>query len=176
MYTKSFVSALLLIFASTAQAGITPTESIDEKSWVDNVFDSVLSSYSHVRHCLEFTAEELDLPIELMMSVLIAENGIIAPINPNNDGTNDYGYFQINDKRLEELAELSITKDDLINDGCRNTFAAGFILKRHIIRSGDFWEGVGNYHYGIWGRYPSRHFVYRDKVYKAWQRILNAAG
>lgn len=69
----------------------------------------------------------------------------------NSNGTIDLGPMSINTVWLPSLARHYRTtepelKHRLATNGCANVAAAALILKRHIVKHGDVWEGVANYH------------------------------
>lgn len=165
-----FVSLLTLI-PQGAFAKENATTGLDS-NWVERFFDERAPQYKDVKHCIEYTSYKLGLPIELLVSVMMVENGGTNPKRLNNNGTYDYGVFQINDARLPELDHLNVTKEDLVNNSCLNVFVGGYILKGEITKAGEFWAGVGNYHYGLWGKYPENHYQYIERVFTTWKSLL----
>ena len=166
-----FASALLLV-APMPGAGASESSVGERSSWLNDFFDERAPQYKDVQHCVEFTSTRLNLPPELLVSVMMVENGGLNPRRLNNNGTYDHGIFQINDVRMPEIEHFNISKEDLIHNNCLNVFVGGYILKREIRKAGDFLVGVGNYHYGRWGRYPENHYRYIERVFNTWKSLL----
>lgn len=158
--------------ASESTANSVSESPIDEgKNWFDRIFETELDQYANVKECIRYTAHKFNLQKELLVAVLMTENGIAAPVRRNNDGTYDLGFYQINQVRLPELKRFQVTEEQLINNHCLNTYMAGYLLWSEIDSAGDFWSGVGNYHYGSWGEYPQHHYRYIKRVYENWTRL-----
>lgn len=165
------------LFAVTMAYGGSPDQNSEanNKPWLDHFFSERAPMYAHVRGCLEFSSEYFALPIELLISVMLVEDGARNRKRRNNNQTYDYGIFQINDVRIPEVEYMGITKETLIHDDCLNSFVGSYILHKEILRASNFWEGVGNYHYGSWGRNPQHHYAYINRVHNAWKNLLQYA-
>lgn len=112
--------------------------------------------------CIYAAAQYQQLPVELLYAVMEREGGKVGTVKQNKDGSKDLGVFQINSRWLPMFAHYGISKYDLIYNGCVSAQAGAFILKREILRAGDFWTGVGNYH----SHTPKFHTPYMLHVWK----------
>lgn len=163
---KLFASGLLyLALSSQAVSNQVP-------SWAINAFNKQLNAYSHLAECAVYTAYTHNIHLELLLSVLLVENGGVARKNPNKDGSFDYGVMQINTVRLGEIEHLGVTSLDLMENDCLAVFVGGYLISKELEKAPSFWEGVGNYHYRIGGRWPRHHHKYRENVYKAWLSLI----
>lgn len=172
MTKQAFFSLFASAALSMGSLGASPDYAVQYDTWVDRFFEQRAPEYAHVRTCLEFSAEYFHLPLELLVSVMLVENGITARKRRNNNQTYDYGIFQINDARIPEISYMGVTEEVLIHDDCLNAYVGSYLLYKEIHRAGDFWEGVGNYHYGLWGRFPQHHYAYIERVHRVWKNLL----
>ncbi len=178
MSIRSFVSCIAVVFfagAVNADPSVqTDTAQSASGGWFDRAFNTHLSEYQSYKDCISYSADYFKLSRELMVAVLMTERGYSAKVKQNNDGTFDLGIYQINQVRLPELKQFNIDAVTLATDQCINAFMAAYILHNEINDAENYWEGVGNYHYGIWGKYPANHFRYIDKVYRNWLKLAEA--
>lgn len=175
MFIRSFVKAALIVSFSCASAAEPSSQSssvsADSEGWYNHIFETELADYKRYKNCISYSADYFSLGHELMVAVLMTERGMNARVKQNNNGTFDLGIYQINQVRLPELQQFDIDAVTLATDQCVNAFMAAYLLKQEIMDADDFWEGVGNYHYGRWGDNPTHHYRYIDKVYRNWLRL-----
>jgi hypothetical protein len=145
----------------------------------DKIYSTHMKKYSKYRKCIKFTAETFNLPEMLLLAVLKTEGGTMGQCNiikskknkvMNN--TKDCGPMQINTVRSAQIENIGMSYSEVTNSACKNIVAGGFILAYEINKSGDFWSGVGNYHYHKSGPAPRHHYKYINLVYKNWQSLL----
>ena len=172
MLNKSCL-AFLLAFLSFEATAVQMQCHGNATHWRDIAYSNgVMSKYKDVRNCIAWTAYQFDLPEELLYSMLYVERG---PVNgkcrTNKNGTQDCGPAQINDVRLKDLSQFSLTKNDIKSKPCHNVWAMGYLLRREIEKAkGRIWLGVGNYHYH-YSVNQKIHNRYVGKVKNAWKKL-----
>lgn len=140
--------------------------------WREVAYVGNMEKYKNLTHCIEWTGYQFKLPEELLYAVLKQEQGSVgAPGSVNRDKTKDYGPGQINDVSIPELVQFDVNRDVLIENGCANIWSVGFLLRKRIDAAGDFWTGIGNYHYHINGPFPVHHYKYRNLIKKHWGNL-----
>lgn len=160
------ILAVMLVFGFSAEASV---------ALKDKIYSTHLKQYSQYRKCIQFTTETFNLPEMLILSVLKSEGGTTgkcSTIMVKGKPTTDCGPMQINSQRAAELSEVGMTYEDVRRDGCKNIFGGGYLLAKEIIKSKDFWTGVGNYHYNKNGKAPRFHYKYIRWVHTNWQELL----
>lgn len=156
-----FVSLFVGVFASA-----------EPIHWRSIAYVGVMAKYQPLLHCIEWTGYQFKLPEELLYSILKQEQGSVnAPGSLNNNKTKDYGPGQINDVSIPELTQFDVDRKMLIENGCANIWSTGYLLRKRIDAAGDFWTGVGDYHYSIKGPFPVHHFKYINQIRKHWQDL-----
>jgi soluble lytic murein transglycosylase-like protein len=149
---------------------------IAQASWQDTAYQTILKPYVQYRDCIKSASESVGIPEVLLMSVIRQEygySGLAKKNNPNVYGvTHDYGVMQINDVRLIDHQSLI---PHIKNNGCFNILVGARMISKEITKAEDFWQGVGNYHYNINGKYPIRHSRYVKGVRAKWQEIYDIA-
>lgn len=145
----------------------------------DKIYATQMKPYAKYRKCIRYTAETFNLPEMLILSVLKTEGGslgqcnrISSEKNKQMDNTTDCGPMQINNVRSQQIADIGLSYKEIKSSACKNIVAGGYILASEIKKSGDFWSGVGNYHYHKKGPAPKHHYKYINLVYKNWQSLL----
>lgn len=140
--------------------------------WREIAYVGVMSPYQPYSHCVQWTANQFEIPEELMYSILYVERGDVnGKCMKNNNGTEDCGPAQINDVRIGEIKQFDLDKEDMKNNPCRNIWAMGYMIRREIEKAnGDIWLGVGNYHYKR-SVNADIHDRYVKKVNDAWRRL-----
>lgn len=99
--------------------------------------------------CLVDAAAWYRLPPDLLLAILLQENGRPGMARPDPNGTRDLGPMQINSVNLAIFARHGIRRSSIRDNGCTNVFAGAFILRRDLDRSdGRIWQAIGNYHSG----------------------------
>lgn len=180
MFIRLFVktlAALGLLLATESGVCAEPSSGVRKptptsiKTWFDRAFTTYLAEYEDVKGCIKYSAKHFALDKELLVAVLMTEQGLSDPVRENNNGTFDLGIYQINQVRLGELADFEVTPKMLVTDHCVNSFMAAYLLNKEINEASDYWTGVGNYHYGSWGKYPKHHYQYIQKVYSNWLKL-----
>ena len=125
--------------------------------------------------CMVRAAHYFRVPLPLLQAVRAQEAGAVGLVQPNVDGSFDYGVMQINSRWLRMLEPVGYTATVLTNQECANVVAGTWILARELERAGvwnrskpeaqAFWRAVGAYH----SRDPIRNRAYAEQV---WQRYL----
>jgi len=81
--------------------------------------------------CLMTVAKRYEIHPDVLLALLMVEGGSVGENSRSNqNGSYDIGLFQLNTIHLPALAALSITEDELRNDGCLNAAVAGWHLRR----------------------------------------------
>ncbi|MBO6259149.1 MAG: lytic transglycosylase domain-containing protein [Succinivibrio sp.] len=161
-----------LLFLSAGEAAVMRCHGSADH-WRDVAYSSApMDKYQDLRNCIAWTAYQFELPEELLYAILYVEQG---PVNGkctnNTNGTQDCGPAQINDVRLSELKQFSLTKNDIRSRPCHNIWAMGYLLRREIEKAnGQIWRGVGNYHFH-YSVNQDIHNRYIRKVKRAWSKL-----
>lgn len=100
--------------------------------------------------CIDNAAKANHVQVTLLRGILATEGGQVGQIHQNNNGSYDMGPAQINSTWLSKLAEMGISKDQVINDGCLNVNIGAWILSQAMQgadpnQPAQFWQHVGNY-------------------------------
>lgn len=119
--------------------------------------------------CIQQAVQEYGTHPDLIRAVMAQEAGKVGQVRFNRDGSFDMGPMQINSVHLPELAPFGITKEMLTNNECLNIAIGTYYLQLAIMKSGDFWVGVGNYH----SRTPDKNVGYQVRV---WNHLLQIRG
>lgn len=145
----------------------------------DRIYDTKMRHYAKYRKCIKFTAKTFNLPEMLILAVLHHESGTTGKCNTIKSeknkvmhNTTDCGPMQINNVRAAELKTIGLKYTDVKDSGCKNIVAGGYLLAQEIRKSGDFWSGVGNYHYHKSGDKPYHHYKYIKLIHKSWKTLL----
>ncbi|MGN1392772.1 MAG: lytic transglycosylase domain-containing protein [Succinivibrionaceae bacterium] len=144
--------------------------------WRDVAYTGVMAKYKPYSHCVQWTANQFELPEELLFSIIYVERGDVnGKCMRNRNGTEDCGPAQINDVRIPEIEKFDLDKSDMKNNPCRNIWAMGYLMRREIEKAnGDIWLGVGNYHYH-YSVNQSIHDRYVNLVMNAWKKLSSQA-
>lgn len=110
--------------------------------------------------CIVEAAKASDLPFAALIGILATENGRTGEALQNDNGTWDMGPFQINTVHINELAEMGVTPEAVMCDGCTNAYAAAWLVRKEYNRTGDIWQAIGAYH----SRTPHRRDAYIAQV------------
>lgn len=143
-----------------------------QASWIKQTFEKLLPEYVPYQTCIVQAGHRFGVKTELMLAVLMQENGLKAIARRNDNGSLDLGIYQINTVRLPEIKGFDATKEEIAGNHCLNANIAAYLLSEEIARAPSFWTGVGNYHYGHWGKNPRNHTKYIESVYGNWMRIV----
>ncbi|MFM0265567.1 lytic transglycosylase domain-containing protein [Paraburkholderia sediminicola] len=119
--------------------------------------------------CIQQAVQEYGTHPDLIRAVMAQEAGEVGQVRFNKDGSFDMGPMQVNSVHLPELARFGITKEMLTNNECLNIVIGTYYLQLAIMKSGDFWVGVGNYH----SRTPDKNVGYQVRV---WNHLLQIRG
>jgi soluble lytic murein transglycosylase-like protein len=109
-------------------------------------FGVVRSTSVALAKCAVGAALHYQMPVALVHAVMRQEGGRPGFASQNTNGTEDIGPMQINSIHLGELYRYGISRQRLQSDGCLNIYIGTWILKREIVKAGNMWVGVGNYH------------------------------
>lgn len=102
----------------------------------------------------------------------ITENGKTGRVTYNKNGSFDMGRMGLNSIHLTELAKYGLTKEALIGSECLNIYISAWYLQSRILRRGDLWRGIGDYH----STTPDLNLKYQWLVYRALQVVWARAG
>lgn len=169
---RAFIPLFASLIAPFAVQAGTITHKQDG-SWIGEVLRTKMPVYAYLEECIEYAAYRHNVMPELILAVISVENGADMRINPNNNGSVDHGIMQINTVRMPEIEHYGVSIDDLVNNDCLNVFMGTYLLSNELAKTDDFWEGVGNYHYSINGRFPNHHYRYIQDVFNAWSQIID---
>lgn len=125
--------------------------------------------------CLIHAAKSYGIDPTILYAILMVEGGANHVIGKNSNGTNDLGYFQINDINADVLKkEFGITKEELLSDGCLNAAVAARHLlisisdvKEEIKTYDDYLAAIARYH----SKTPKHNEAYRKKLALALEKI-----
>lgn len=112
--------------------------------------------------CVQYAAGYYQVHPDLIRAIMRTEGGTTGKISWNKNGSYDMGIMQVNSIHLKELAKYGISREDLIYNPCVNIYVGTWILKLGLMKSSDFWQGVGAYN----SQTPIYNQAYRYKVYK----------
>jgi|TARA_Y100001934_G_scaffold255887_1_gene323370 hypothetical protein len=125
--------------------------------------------------CITTASITFNLDEIVLISLLLVEDGYLAPVRENNNGTFDHGFGQINSVRRNEIEVLGFTLEELAHSPCKNIMATAYLLKQEINQADDYWTGVANYHYDVKGKYPKNHFRYKGDVFQQYLSLVSIA-
>ena len=82
--------------------------------------------------------------------IVVAIAWVESRFNPsakslNENGTSDYGVFQINSVHNRSLSRFGMSANDL-HDPCISAYVASWLYAKQVRRYGSTWEAVGAYH------------------------------
>ncbi|HIC1896455.1 TPA: lytic transglycosylase domain-containing protein [Citrobacter freundii] len=106
--------------------------------------------------------------------LLIAIAQVESEMNPGAIGYNrkkgvvvseDLGLMQINSSWLPTLAQMGITRYELLQKPCQNIYVGAWILAKNISANGVNWESVGAYNAGFKGANAPFRMKYAKLVY-----------
>lgn len=99
-------------------------------------------------YCVVSASHRYNLPVEGLLSILMAEGGKPGMAKENENGTFDLGVMQINTVWLKPNSPLYgyVSAETLKHDLCVNIHAAAWILATNMKKAGDIWRAVGRYH------------------------------
>ncbi|RKP51041.1 lytic transglycosylase domain-containing protein [Trinickia fusca] len=130
--------------------------------------------------CVLRAGDAMQVPPQLLISVMSVEGGAIGTVAHNRNATEDLGLMQINTGAWLDLvaqAQFGGNQRDayvrLRDDGCYNIEVGAWILSRAIAsEGGDVWAGVGRYHSNT----PALKRGYAIKVKEAYERLFSRPG
>lgn len=96
--------------------------------------------------CVRLSSESFSVPIALLFLVMETERGTVGEYSVNANGTRDLGPMQINSLWLPVLAELGIAEESIRDNGCVNVAVAAWILRGHLLDTGDPLKALARYH------------------------------
>lgn len=116
--------------------------------------------------CLMLASQTYDVPPAVMLGIMKAEGGRVGQQVANTNGTYDLGPMQINTIWIPELAKSwgvnqSTAMQWVRDDACTNMGVAAWILKNHIIETGDIKQAIAHYH----SRTPRHGSKYQKRVF-----------
>lgn len=128
-----------------------------------------LASNAHAT-CWEEASGRYNVPIPLLKAIAEVESSNRARVvAQNTNGSFDYGFMQINDFWLPELARHGIGKAELM-DACTSLNVGAWILAQNIRQMGYGWEAVGAYGAGTRKDKTAARIKYARKVWKVLDR------
>lgn len=124
--------------------------------------------------CVVTSAEKYELPVELLVSVLKQEGGVVGRAYPRSTGTY-FGPAQISDKWVPHFAKWDITAKMLQHDACVNVDAGAYILAYYKIREPSWERAIARYNVGslVTEKQKDAGNRYVKKVIAHWSRIYN---
>lgn len=120
--------------------------------------------------CVIDAAKASGLPLAALVGILATENGRPGEALQNDNGTFDLGPFQLNTCHANDWAAMGIDLEAVLRDGCVNAYAAAWLLRRELDRTGDLWRAIGSYH----SRTPHRRDAYIARVKTHLARLSRA--
>lgn len=141
----------------------------------DRIYSSIAKPMAQHVECIAGASRIYKVNEFVLLATLLLERGDLAPVNPNNNGTVDYGVAQINTLRKSEIEAFGFSFDHLANFACANILVAAYLLAEEIQDATDYWTGVANYHYDSRGQYPKHHFKRKKEVFSLYIRIISVA-
>lgn len=126
--------------------------------------------------CWEEASGRYNVPVTLLKAIAEVESSNRARVVAvNTNGTQDYGFMQINDFWLPTLKRYGIGVDELM-DPCTSLNVGAWILAQNIRQMGYGWEAVGAYGAGTRKDKAAARAKYARKVWKVLdQRSVNNA-
>ncbi|MGH8156659.1 MAG: lytic transglycosylase domain-containing protein [Rhodanobacter sp.] len=117
--------------------------------------------------CIQGAAQHYQVRTDVLRAVMHQEAGTVGQVRWNTDGSYDMGPMQINSKNLSMLAPYGINAQNLTNNVCLNIYIGAWFLKSGILKRGDLWQGIGDYH----SHTPSKNVAYQWRVYAQLQHL-----
>lgn len=96
--------------------------------------------------CIVRSAEQMNLPLDVLISVMYQEGGKPGQAVRNTNGTYDLGPMQVNTFWLKYFAKRGVAPEELLNNGCINVLAGAYILASEIANTGSLTKGIAQYH------------------------------
>lgn len=126
--------------------------------------------------CVLQASSAVQVPPQLLVSVMSVEGGEIGVVAHNRNATEDLGLMQINTGAwLDLVARANFNGNRrqaylrLRDDGCYNIEVGAWILSRAIDdEGGNLWAGVGRYHSST----PALKRSYQERVKRAYARLF----
>lgn len=173
-YLNAFVISVIACTANVQAMTVNDTCVDKFNHWREYAYNTDrMLKYKPYASCVEWSAFQFHLPEELLYSIIYRENGGVegrCPINSNK--TKDCGATGINDVRMGELAKFDIDQAQIRSAPCKAIWSSAYLLRKEINRvKGDFWMGVGNYHYNI-KKGPKTHAIYVHHIKDAWMKLV----
>jgi soluble lytic murein transglycosylase-like protein len=111
-------------------------------------------------------SQTYDVPPAVMLGIMKAEGGTVGQEVRNSNGTYDLGPMQINTVWVPELAQSwgvteSTAKRWIRDDACTNMGVSAWILKNHLIETGNIKQAIAHYH----SRTPHYGKKYQKRVF-----------
>jgi soluble lytic murein transglycosylase-like protein len=138
---------------------------IDQPPMLDNHQITNPSIKPITEYCITQTAKRFSLPEIVLKSILEVEAGKVGELRVNKNGTYDIGPMQINSSWLNKF-DGYVSKEDILYNGCTNIQVGAWILRYNIDKTGNLWQGIGNYHSNT----KTKHDMYKNKVFIAMQK------
>ncbi|MCH8621296.1 lytic transglycosylase domain-containing protein [Undibacterium sp. TS12] len=98
--------------------------------------------------CIKGASEYYKVPSMALLSIYAQERGSSQQTARNQNRSQDYGRFQINDASWKQyLAEHHIRLNQVLTDNCLNAYVGANIFKqRYVVCKSDVWCAIGLYH------------------------------
>lgn len=119
--------------------------------------------------CMLLVAHLYALPPRVLPAIHGVEGGQVGTVHHNTDGTDDFGYMQVNTRWLRALANytrspVDTVRERLTDEPCYNIAASGAILRTYLNEEhGDLMRAVGDYH----SHTPALNISYQTQVLHA---------
>jgi hypothetical protein len=174
MNAFTFVSLVCLLSTSPVVASLDTSEFYPGKIRTA-LYLKDAKPLSDYKHCISFASKMYKVHELVLMAVLLTEDGYLAPLRQNVNGTYDHGFGQINSVRKEEVAKIGFSMEELVINPCKNIIATSYLLSTEIKDAKQFWTGVANYHYSDAGKHPKNHFRYKINVFNQYLSLVAIA-
>jgi len=145
-----------------------------EETNSNEVINKVLPKKIPLTHdCIYQAAQFYRIHPDILYAILLVEGGTVGEGNSGNqNGSTDFNLFQINSIHLPELAELGITKEEVINDGCLSAAIAARIVYKatlniRIENEDEYLSAIARYH----SANPGPNQIYSRKLKAAFQYL-----
>jgi hypothetical protein len=175
VYTFVKFAFLLLIASAHSPTAATQKEEVYPGKIRLALYKNDAKPLNKYKHCISFAAKMYEVHELILMSVLLTEDGYLAPLRKNANGTYDHGFGQINSIRKGEVAKIGFSMEELVVNPCKNIIATSYLLSTEISDAKELWTGIGNYHYSNLGKYPKNHFKYKKNVFKQYLSLVAIA-
>lgn len=117
--------------------------------------------------CTVFAGAHYGVPPRVLWAIHLVEGGHLGSIHSNQNGSRDYGPYQINSIWLPRLARYGYTSQLLARKACANSYAAAWVLSQAVAHTGSLWGGVGRYHSST----PTLAHGYAMKVWHVYRSL-----